>query len=74
VSLPFPDVGIGFPVSIHCRKREPEEPHLSRYRETTGFSDHNTPTTIHHQMDAPRKRPPRKLAMLPSLQHQALYG
>jgi hypothetical protein len=72
--LPFPDVGKGFPVAVHCRQREPEEPHLSRGHETVGLADHNTPTTIHHRVAAPRTGPPRKPTMSPSLQHQALHG
>jgi hypothetical protein len=71
--LPFPDVGKGFPVVVNCRQRELEEPHLSRGREMTGLADQNTPTTIHHQVAAPRMGPLRKPTMSPSLQHQALH-
>jgi hypothetical protein len=74
VSLPFLDVGKGFPVSVHYRQRELEEPHLSRGRETTELADHNTPTTIHHRVVTSRTRPSRQRIMLPSLQHQALHG
>jgi hypothetical protein len=52
--LPFLDVGKGFPVAVHCRQREPEEPHLSRGCEMTELADHITPTTIHHQVASPR--------------------
>jgi hypothetical protein len=67
------DVGKGFPVVVHYRQREPEEPHLGRGHETAGLVDHNTPTTIHHRVVAPRKGPPRQSTMS-SLQHQALHG
>jgi hypothetical protein len=74
VSLPFQDVGKGFPVVVHCRQWEPEEPHLGRGREAVGLADHSTPTTIHHRVVAPRTGPPRQSTMSPSLQHQALHG
>jgi hypothetical protein len=74
VPLPFLDVGKGFPVVVHYRQREPEEPHLSRGCEMIGLADHNTPTTIHHRVATPRTRHPRKPTMSPSLQHQALHG
>jgi hypothetical protein len=74
VPLPFLDMGKGFLVAVHCRHQEPEEPHLSRGCEMTGLVDHNTPTTIHHRVAAPRARPPCQPTMLPSLQHQALHG
>jgi hypothetical protein len=64
----------GSPLQFIVDKREPEEPHLSRGHETTGLADHNTPTTIHHRVAAPRMGPPRKPTMSPSLQHQALHG
>jgi hypothetical protein len=72
--LPFLDVGKGFPVAVHCRQREPEEPHLSRGCEMTGLADHITPTTIHHHVASPRTGPARQPATPPSLQHQALHG
>jgi hypothetical protein len=39
-----------------------------------GLANHNTPTTIHHRVVAPRTGPPRQPTMSPSLQHQALHG
>jgi hypothetical protein len=74
VSLPFQNVGKGFSVVVHCRQRELEEPHLGRGREAVELADHNTPTTIHHRVVAPRTRPSRQSTMSPSLQHQALHG
>jgi hypothetical protein len=74
VPLPFPDLGKGFPVAVHCRHQEPKEPHLSRGRETTGLVDHSTPTKIHHRVSAPRTGPPRQPTTPPSLQHEALHG
>jgi hypothetical protein len=37
-------VGKRFPVAVHCRQWELEEPHLSRGREAVGLADHSTPT------------------------------
>jgi hypothetical protein len=73
VSLPFQDVGKQFPVAVHCRQREPKEPHIGRDCEAVGLADHSTPTTIHHRVVAPRKGPPCQPTMSPSLQHQALH-
>jgi hypothetical protein len=73
-SLPFQDVGKGFPVAVHCQQWELEEPHLGIGREAVGLADHNTPTTIHHRVVAPRTGPPRQSTMSPSLQHQDLHG
>jgi hypothetical protein len=73
VPLPFPDVGKGFLVVVHFRQQEPKEPHLTRGHETTGLADHNTPTTIHHRVVAPRTGPLRQPTMSPYLQHQALH-
>jgi hypothetical protein len=71
--LPFPDLCKGFPIAVLCRHREPKEPHLSRVRETDGIFNHNTPTIIHHRVDAPRTAPPRQPTTSPSLQHEALH-
>jgi hypothetical protein len=65
--LPFQDVGKGFPAAVHCRQREPEEPHFERGREAVGLADHSTPTTIHHWVVAPRMGPPRQSTISPSL-------
>ena len=73
-SLPFQDVGKGFPVAVHCRQWEPEEPHLGRGREAVGLADHITPKTIHHQVVAPRMGPLCQSTMSPSPHHQALHG
>jgi hypothetical protein len=42
-------VGEGFSTAVHCRQREPKEPHFSRGHEAVGPTDYNTSTVIHHR-------------------------
>ena len=72
--LPLPNVGKGFPATVHYRQREPKEHHFTKGREAAGLIDHNTSTTIHHQVASPRIGSSREPTMSPSIQHQALHG
>ena len=72
-SFPLPNVGKGFPATVHCRQWEPKELDFSRGHEAVGFSNHSTPTAVHHWVASPRTRSSCQLAVPPSLHHQALH-
>jgi len=72
--LPLKDVGEGFSTAVHCRQREPKEPHFSSGHEVDGPKDYITLATIHHRVASRRMRSSRQPGVPPSLQHQALHG
>ena len=71
--LTLTDVGEGFSTAVHCRHREPKEPHFSIGCEVVGPNDHNTLAVIYHWMASKMTRSPYQPVVSPSLQHQALY-